>query len=59
MEQRAEAVPDEFTQTTQVMTMWFLLGSLEPSKAAEQIRAAKRCLVSGGELIIAACNRLV
>ena len=32
------------------------VGSLEPSKAAEQIRAAKRCLVSGGELIIAACN---
>lgn len=33
-----------------------MVGSLEPARAAEQIRAAKSCLAPGGELMIAACN---
>ena len=51
-----EAVPDGINTDNAGYDYVVFVGSLEPSKAAEQIRAAKRCLVSGGELIIAACN---
>lgn len=51
-----EAVPDGINTDSAGYDYVVFVGSLEPSKAAEQIRAAKRCLVSGGELIIAACN---
>ena len=51
-----EAVPDGIHTDNAGYDYVVFVGSLEPSKAAEQIRAAKRCLVSGGELIIAACN---